>query len=699
MMPMNRRDLLRTAALSAAILPTRRFLAQTPTPGDIKQVLVVFKCHLDVGFTDTQANVMRKYFDVYFPQAIKTAAAQQEGQPYTWTTGSWLLYEYLEQANAVQRKAMEQAIASKQIAWHALPFSWQTEAMDSSLIEGGISFSEDLDRRFGMKTTGAKMTDVPGHTRGIIAPLAQHGVKMLDIGVNAASTPPDIPDLSLWQDASGAQIILAYHRMDYGGTILVPGSSLAFVMQMRSDNGGPHTTEEIAKIYADLQKQFPNAQITASSLSDVANAMEAHKQNLPVVKEEIGDTWIHGLASDPPKLAQTRELIRLRQQWLHDGKFKLGDATDRQFLRRFLLSVEHTWGTDTKRYIDVDHYRPAAIATALQQSLPGYMTMEASWREKRDDITSAVASLPSTLQSQAAAALQGLEPVEPSIEGMHPVRAKESIETPNFYLSFDTSGAITRLQNRKSQQEWASPKNPLALFTYQTLSLKEFSDFIALYIHSTEDWAFKDFGKPNIDHFGAQTAEWHPQLTGLWTGRLPNARRIVAELAIPQAPATAAGTVFLENVAPPRQVFLDFTLPNAEPVIYLTLSVLGKRANRMPEALWLTFNPAVAAGREGWTLDKANQPVLPSEVLRGGNRTMHAVTKGIHHDGPEGVFNLDTLDAPLIAVGERSPLNFSKELPPMDAGFHVNLFNNAWGTNYPQWRGGDWAFRFVLRAG
>ena len=56
------------------------------------------------------------------------------------------------------------------------------------MIEGGLGFSADLDRRFGRKTIGCKMTDVPGHTRGIIAPLAAHGVTLLDIGVNAGST-------------------------------------------------------------------------------------------------------------------------------------------------------------------------------------------------------------------------------------------------------------------------------------------------------------------------------------------------------------------------------------------------------------------------------------------------------------------------------------------------------------------------------
>src|ERR1700678_4080735 len=159
----------------------------------IKRVLVMFKCHLDVGFIDTQANVIRMYFERHFPQAIQTAATfRREGSDrYIWTTGSWLIYEYLEKAAKPQQRLMEQAILSGDVAWHALPFTWQTELLDPSLIAGALGFSQSLDRRFQRTTTGAKMSDVPGHTRALIGPLAAHGVKLLDIGVNAASTPPD----------------------------------------------------------------------------------------------------------------------------------------------------------------------------------------------------------------------------------------------------------------------------------------------------------------------------------------------------------------------------------------------------------------------------------------------------------------------------------------------------------------------------
>ena len=349
------------------------FLAEPSPDAQVKRVLVMFKCHFDAGFVDTQAAVVQKYFTEYFPRAIQVASSMRQSGDYryVWTTGSWLLYEYLEQATPQDRRRMEQAIGNGDIAWHALPFTWQTELIAPSMIAGGISLSQSLDRRFGRTTTGAKMTDVPGHTRGIVAPLASQGVKFLDIGVNDASTPAQLPPWFAWKAPTGETLMVMYHH-GYGAVRRVPGSDLAVAIVVRDDNSGPHTLEEVAATYADLQRRFPNAQVIPTSLTEIANAIEPHKNALPVVTQEIGDTWIHGAASDPLKLARYREVARLRESWLAQGKFRIGDATDVALLRHLLLEVEHTWGTDTKTWLDFDHYTPADLAPdARHEELQG----------------------------------------------------------------------------------------------------------------------------------------------------------------------------------------------------------------------------------------------------------------------------------------------------------------------------------------
>jgi hypothetical protein len=663
-----------------------------PDPA-IKRVLVMFKCHFDAGFIDTQYNVVQKYFSQYFPKAIEVArAANAEGKRrYVWTTGSWLLFEYLEQAQAEDRKAMEEAIGRGDIAWHALPFTWQTEMLDRSLIEGSLALSKRLDQRFGKVTTGAKMTDVPGHTRGIIPPLAKHGVGLLEIGVNGGSTVAQLPPLFLWKDPSGASLPVMYH-WDYSGIAVVPGSDLAIVTRVRDDNAGPHTAEEIARMHADLAARFPNAEITACNLSDMANAIAPYREKLPVVTQEVGDTWIHGIASDPLKVARYREVARLRERWIELGGLRVGSAADVQLLRHLLLEPEHTWGTDTKTWLDFDNYEPADLARMLDTKK--YKVVEFSWIEKRQDLLDGIATLPEAMREEAQLAIQSLTPVWPVLSPKAVINAAgKEIETEHFVVGIDAkTGAVTRLRNKATGREWASAKNPVGLFTYQTLSDEDFQRFLDSYLTTKADWAKKDFGKPNIERFGAKNQDWQAESTEVHLEELAEAHRIVVGLKLKDDAAFEAG-----RAAFPRHVFVEMVLPKAEAEIRMTLKWFGKPATRMPEALWLTFNP-IAEDEKGWTLDKSGEAISPFDVVASGNRSMHCLQKGFEYKSGGEHFAVNTLDAPLVALGERTPLRFSNDQPDLSKGIHSCLYNNAWGTNYIMWYGEDLRARYVLRA-
>ncbi len=696
---MQRREFLKSALGSAALWKAAPLFAMQSSPRlrapdlDVKRVLVMFKCHFDAGFIDTQAAVVHRYFKEYFPRAIDLAneLRQAGSYRYVWTTGSWLLYEYLEQASPAERTRMEKAISAGDIAWHALPFTWQTELMDPSMISGSIGLSKSLDRRFGKTTTGAKMTDVPGHTRGLNAPLAAQGVKFLDLGVNDASTPADLPPLFVWKNADGASLAVMYHH-GYGGVVRVPDSDVAIAIVVRDDNAGPHTAEEIRATYTSLSRDYPNAQIIPTNLTEIANAVDAHRGSLPTVTGEIGDTWIHGVASDPLKLARYRELARLRQDWLADGQFEVGDATDIALLRSLLLEVEHTWGTDTKTWLDFDHYVPGDLAPMLDNK--NYKVVQFSWEEKRKDLFTGINALPTSLRDQALTAVRDLETgAPPQMTHSGGPSATTEIETEHFVLAVDPkTGAIRRLLNKKTKREWASEDHPLALFSYQTLSQQDYSRFFANYVVSDEDWAKKDFGKPNIERFGAESREWLPSVTDLQVEENKNGHLLLARLEIKDAEAQHSGRASF-----PQMMYLELQLSQSQPVIHLNFSWFQKPATRLPEALWLSFHP-IAQDPNGWSLEKSGELVSPTDVVRSGNRHMHALSKGFGYKDQSGTFFVDTLDSPLVALGPKSPLYFSNEQADLSGGIHCNLFNNAWGTNYIMWFGENMKFRFLLHA-
>jgi hypothetical protein len=84
----------------------------------------------------------------------------------------------------------------------------------------------------------------------------------------------------------------------------------------------------------------------------------------------------------------------------------------------------------------------------------------------------------------------------------------------------------------------------------------------------------------------------------------------------------------------------------------------------------------------------------PTDVVKGGGRALHAIDGEISFAGGA---RLETLDAPLVAPGVRDLLwKRCNPLPRTGSSFHVNLYNNVWGTNFPQWFSDDMAYRFVI---
>jgi hypothetical protein len=96
-------------------------------------------------------------------------------------------------------------------------------------------------------------------------------------------------------------------------------------------------------------------------------------------------------------------------------------------------------------------------------------------------------------------------------------------------------------------------------------------------------------------------------------------------------------------------------------------------------------------------LQKTDRLISPFDVVRGGNRHMHAVTRDIRRRESANSFAIETLDAPVVALGEKTAIYFSTEQPDLRNGLHFCLHNNTWGTSYPQWFGENMRFRFVLR--
>jgi hypothetical protein len=187
-----------------------------------------------------------------------------------------------------------------------------------------------------------------------------------------------------------------------------------------------------------------------------------------------------------------------------------------------------------------------------------------------------------------------------------------------------------------------------------------------------------------------QSRAWQPIVQEMLVGEDAKEHRIVSELRMPHDDAALA-----DLVGWPERLTMEIRLPKTEPVVNITLQCFNKPANRLAEAMWLSFSPD-APEEDGWLLDKVDQPVSPHDVMAHGGLHLHAVTRGVSYRDARGHFALDTLDAPLVSPGQRGLLIFDDNQPKMREGVHVNLFNNLWGTAFPQWYSDDMQFRFTI---
>ncbi|MFA6285898.1 MAG: DUF5054 domain-containing protein [Opitutaceae bacterium] len=634
-----------------------------------QEVTVVFKTHLDIGFTDLARKVVSRYHKDFIPAALALARKTRSSpNRFVWTTGSWLAYRYLADAGPQERKLMEEAIAEGDFHWHALPFTTHTELLDPSLFRLGLEFSRRLDERFGRKTIAAKMTDVPGHTLGMVPLLAEAGIRLLHLGVNPTSVVPSVPRVFRWQ-TGGSEVVVIYEE-SYGSTTRLPGG-VGLCMNLTGDNLGPQDPRQIDKVYDQLRGRFPDARIKAGGLDPVAKTVWANRASLPVVTSEIGDTWIHGVGTDPQKVARFRALSRLRTTWINQGILVERQDVDLAFGEQLLLVAEHTWGMDIKKHLhDRKIWSPRRLRAAL--SAPNFRAVTASWREQRAYLDQAVAALPASLQAKARAC-----PPPPPKPFRLTTSTRIGFGKPftlgPWEMAIDDSGAISRL--RQAGRIYADASHRLGALVYETFSAGDYERFYRQYCRLKTWWCVADFTKPGMR--GSTSHRYRPRVHRIDLSK----RHDSAQIAL-RFPAAA------QRLGAPADVVL---LVSARPEgLDMSLRWKGKPANRLPEALWFHLNPRLP--EHTWSFEKMGFAVNPADVVKGGNRHLHAVT------GPVTAadFSLTSPDAILIAPGTPRLLDFTRQKPRLNQGVTSVLYDNVWGTNFPMWSSEDACFRFGL---
>jgi len=630
---------------------------------------LVFKTHLDIGFTDHAARVRKQYHDQFIPQAIATGEHFYREDPdkpaFIWTTGAWLIWDHLNSQDANRVKRLEQAIERGLIAWHGLPFTTHTELMSPAVFRAGLSYSAELDKRFGKATIAAKMTDVPGHTLGMVPFMAEAGLKFMHLGVNTASPVPDVPPIFRWRAPSGDELVVMYQG-SYGATDFRAGTDIGLSFAHTNDNIGPQSVGQTVEALRHMAHSFPDAVVRASTLDAFGAEMWARREQFPVVEHEIGDSWIHGAATDPNKLARFRALQRL-----YDG---FNDLTPerRAFGRGLTMVAEHTWGVDIKTYLrDETAWDRADFETARRNDYR-FAYVEQSWREQRAYMDAAIAelNLEDGHAASAAEAAIAPPPPEPSVVG------GTALTHGGWTAELDAeTGDIAALVSPK-EVRIAGQEGCLFGYRHDSYDWTEMQKHLDSYLQHRAEWAILDHDKPGLDKAtSARTERFVPALAGVAAGRI----------AVSSLPAGAG-----EVGGPARHEIAIRGIDDNSVEIALVLR--DKSANRMPEAGFLLVTPEAG---HNWALEKMGLWHDGRNIVTGGGGHLQAVS-ALRCSIPAGPLHVTLLDCALAGPAGAPFIPFQPAVPDWSAGAAINLYNNKWGTNFPMWWEGMAMFRVIV---
>ena len=665
----------------------------------MKKVIVVSKTHLDLGFTDYAENIRQKYIDTFIPEAIDLAEkVNKDGKKYfVWTTGSWIIKEAL---NANGKEKLEKALKDGNIVPHAMPFTTHTELLDEDSLDFGLSIVDSLDKLRGRKTVAAKMTDVPGHTKGLVPFLSKHGIKLLHIGVNGASALVDVPPCFLWKNGD-SEVVVIYSGA-YGGAFESDLVEEILYFDHTLDNHGAPAPEKVLAHFEEIQQQYPGYEITAGTIDDFADVIWQVREKLPVFQGEMGDSWIHGSATDPYKSACLRTLMHLKRQWLAEGTLSRDSDEYKNFTDAILCIAEHTCGMDSKTYFsDYGHYlkkdfikarkrdkvRFRYLLSDLPQSILPlvslfngrrkrgyYSVIEKSWSEQREYISKALSALSDEHRKIA----------ENAIADLIPDKAKEIISNGEtvitdgkWQLKLNEYGGIGELSFNGKQ---IIRNNNEPAVTYRSFCNADYNYWLTHYsrdLKETAVWALGDFARPNLKTFEGK----YP--TGRFSYKAEKIQADDSKITV----NLVCDKKLCDELGAPRLMQITYTLNDDE--VKVNVSWYGKDANRMTEAIYFNIFP----NDDKVLLKKLGSLINPEEVTYNGSRNLHAV-QSIQWDDCE----LENIHAPLVSFGKGKILEFDNKIEDVRKdGISFVLYNNVWGTNFPLWYEDNAGFEFVFR--
>ena len=733
----------------------------------IKNVVVVFKTHFDIGYTDLAGSVVKKYQTSMIEGALKEidrSIAAPGNEHFTWTLPAWPMQQILSGSAPETKNRVIQALRNKYLAVHALPFTIETEASDLENLARIFQSSSDISREYGLPLPrDAKMTDVPEHTWVLPTILANAGIRFLHLGCNAASQSPEVPDLFWWEGPDGSRV-LTFYNPKYYGTDIVPPSNWPYrtwiAIMHTNDNIGAPAPEVVEKTLADIKRLNPNARISLGRMSDFYDLIIKENADIPVVRKDMPDTWIHGYMSMPREVKNSRRIkkdmftLDMLNSQLNLWKSEDNDISVllKKAVENSLLFDEHTFGLAMSHGHSGNWCYGDAFRTLKTEEV--FEPIEFSWKEKSLRILDAERIIRPELNDKLKELSYSVDIKGAHITVYNPLPWKRDgvvklqIHSNNLkteWLKDEASGEIIHISNQDNVIRFiATDIPPMGYKSYipvdtavpEKTSLRLSrehntieNDYLKITIDSKRGglgsvidkrsghemvktgseyvfggYVYERFSKENTDGYAKDYIkggwDWAPAELGRpnLTG---DAYRKVQPTPVSiyyEADNNHISAVmqFNRNDQNPHDYTMIYTLYENLPYIEIQWGIMGKSPDPWPEAGWISFPFYINDAT--FRLGRLGSIVDPAkDYAKGSNLDYCFLNSGMAVLGKDNRgYGISSPDVPGISLDRPGLWKYSTDFIPRDPSVFFNLYNNQWSTNFTEWIEGSWSAKFYI---
>ncbi len=731
----------------------------------LDEVIVVSKTHFDIGYTDLASKVVDRYRTTMADQALSLVDESRSlplDQQFSWTLAGWPLAQIMWPGQTPERRdRFVAAMREGRLVSHALPFTTHTESLDLEDLTRGLRYSVEMARLAGQALpTAGKMTDVTSHTWVMATILAHAGVKFFHVGCNEGCSRPEVPLLYWWEGPDGSRV-LTMCSAAYGSDLCPPRDwphKSWLCMWMTGDNHGPPNAQEVERLFARAKKDLPGVRVRFGQMSDFAEAILREKPDLPVVRGDMPDTWIHGIGSMPietqlahttrPQIGALESLDTLLRVW-GASQSSAGEVV-REAYENTLLFGEHTWGPDVPRYAGYrygEEWKQKLEAGGYKFLLEGFdqkrayarkaaTTVQGAVEQRMDSLAAAVnvpgrrivvfnplpwrrdgvVDAPWSGVATTLADVASHELVACVVEGGR-LRFLARNLPPLGYRTFVVSGqpvpgqvAPEARTNCLENEFFRVTLDPARCGIGSVVCKKTGRELVNTQSpYALGQYLYERFDADQAASFtsayvtsptsGENISHGKPKLPP--AKEYPYCAATVTEATVEIRSNAVSVTAVLK--AAPRGIIRDatqlrVTLHAGLPYLDMEWSISNKTPDPWPEGGWLCL--PLRAERPTFRLSRVGSVVDPAkDLIRGSNHEVFCLNGGLLVKGAGGGgTSVCPIDTQLVSLGRPGLWRYTRDFVSRAADVFVSLFNNVYSTNFAQWIEGAWSSRVRLWA-